>query len=56
VACAECWIDEPKLGPFVREKGERTTEWQFVWLKGDKRTDKSIEEFLKHPYEADPNE
>jgi putative acetyltransferase len=50
------WIDEPKRGQFVPKKGERTTEWQVAWLKGDKRTDKSIEEFLKHPYEAGPNE
>ena len=48
------WIDEPKRGQFIRERGVRTTEWQIAWLKGDKRTEKSIEEFLKHPYEAGP--
>ncbi len=50
------WIDEPKRGQFIPEKEERVTEWQVVWLKGGKRTAKSIEEFLKHPYEAGPNE
>jgi len=30
-------------------KGERITEWQVVWLKDDKRNNKSIEEFLRNP-------
>jgi hypothetical protein len=48
------WIDEPKHGQFIARKEERTTEWQIAWLKGNKRTERSIEEFLKHPYEAGP--
>ena len=48
------WISEPKRGQFVPEKGLRITEWQVEWLKNGKRTDKTIQEFLKHPYEADP--
>jgi hypothetical protein len=43
------WIDEPKKGQFIPVKGERTTEWQVKWLQDDKRTDKSIEEFLRNP-------
>ena len=48
------WIDEPERGHFVPEKGERITEWQVAWLKDTKRTDRSIDEFLKHPKEAGP--
>ena len=33
-------------------KSERITEWQVVWLKDDKRTNKSIEEFLRNPRPA----
>ena len=43
------WIDEPKQGQYVPQKGERMTEWQVAWLKTDKRTESSIAEFLKHP-------
>jgi hypothetical protein len=43
------WIDEPKQGEYIPRKGERLTEWQVEWLKTDKRTETSIEEFLKHP-------
>jgi len=43
------WIDEPEQGHYVQKKGERMTEWQVAWLKSDKRTENSIEEFLKHP-------
>lgn len=43
------WIDEPKEGQYVPKKGERITEWQVAWLKTNKRTKTSIEEFLKHP-------
>jgi hypothetical protein len=43
------WIDEPKKGEFVPMKGERIAEWQIVWLKDDKRNNKSIEEFLRNP-------
>jgi putative acetyltransferase len=46
------WIDEPKEGQYIPQKGERITEWQVVWLKNDKRNDKSIEEFLKNPRPA----
>lgn len=46
------WINEPKRGQFIPEKGERITEWQVRWLEGSKRNDKSIEEFLKHPVES----
>jgi hypothetical protein len=48
------WVDEPNHGQFIPKKGERITEWQVVWLKGSKRTATSIQEFLKHPIEADP--
>lgn len=43
------WINEPEPGHYVPEKGERITEWQVRWLKDDKRTAGSIEEFMKHP-------
>lgn len=46
------WIDEPKHGWFIPEKGERITEWQVKWLDGSKRNGNSIEEFLKHPIES----
>ncbi len=48
------WIDEPQKGHFLRKTGERITEWQVQWLNGSKRNEHSIDEFLKHPYEADP--
>jgi hypothetical protein len=48
------WIDEPRHGQFIPRKDERITEWQVKWLSGSKRTDKSIEEFLKSPKEAGP--
>jgi hypothetical protein len=48
------WIDEPKRGDFVPEKGERITEWQVPWLQNDKRGENSIAEFMKHPREAGP--
>ena len=50
------WIDEPKHGQFIPRKEERITEWQVKWLDGGKRNDESIEQFLKHPYEADSDE
>jgi hypothetical protein len=43
------WINEPKPGVYVPEKGERITEWQVPWLAGSKRVDESIEDFMKHP-------
>ena len=46
------WINEPKHGQFVPEKGVRIAEWQVAWLQGSKRTAASIQEFLKHPKEA----
>jgi hypothetical protein len=48
------WINEPEHGHFVPEKSERITEWQVKWLKGSKRTDESIREFMKSPREAGP--
>jgi hypothetical protein len=48
------WIDEPEHGHFIPVKSERVTEWQVRWLKGGKRTQASITEFMKHPYEAVP--
>ena len=48
------WIDEPKRGNFIPRKSERTTEWQVSWLKDNKRSNTSIEEFMKHPKEAGP--
>jgi putative acetyltransferase len=50
------WIDEPNRGQFIPKKGERITEWQVDWLKETKRTATSIQEFLKHPIEADPTD
>jgi hypothetical protein len=44
------WVDEPQKGQFIRESGERITEWQVQWLKDTKRNERSIDEFLKHPY------
>jgi putative acetyltransferase len=43
------WINEPTKGQFIPMKSERITEWRVVWLKDSKRTDKSIEEFLRNP-------
>lgn len=48
------WIDEPKRGEFLAKQGERVTEWQTAWLKDSKRSSTSVDDFLKHPYEADP--
>ena len=48
------WINEPEHGHFIPEKGERTAEWQVPWLLKSKRNPRSIQEFLKHPYEAGP--
>jgi hypothetical protein len=48
------WIDEPRRGQFIPRRDERITEWQVKWLPGNKRSDKSIEEFLKNPKEAGP--
>lgn len=48
------WVDEPERGHFVPEKGRRITEWQVQWLPGNKRTQSSIRDFLKHPKEAGP--
>ena len=50
------WIDEPERGRFIPEKGERFTEWQVLWLTDNKRTDRSIDGFLKHPKEAGPEQ
>ena len=47
------WIDEPKPGQYIPLKGTRITEWQVTWLKDNKRTERSIEEFLKHPKNAE---
>ncbi|ADW71594.1 hypothetical protein [Granulicella tundricola] len=48
------WIEEPNHGEFVPQKTERITEWQLDWLKTQKRTAKSIDQFMKHPFEAGP--
>jgi hypothetical protein len=48
------WIDEPEHGHFLPGKSERVTEWQVRWLKGGKRTQASITEFMKHLCEAVP--
>lgn len=48
------WISEPEHGHFIPEKGERITEWQVPWLLQGKRNPRSVQEFLKHPYEAGP--
>jgi len=48
------WISEPNRGHFIPEKGERITEWQIAWLKGNKRTNESIREFMQHPREEGP--
>jgi hypothetical protein len=48
------WIDEPQRGQFIRKTGQRLTEWQVAWLTGSKRTEHSIDDFLKHPREAGP--
>jgi hypothetical protein len=50
------WIDEPKPGHYVPEKGNRITEWQVKWLYGSKRTPVSISEFMKHPVPAEKSE
>jgi hypothetical protein len=50
------WIDEPKPGRYISEKGNRITEWQVKWLAGSKRTPESISEFLKHPRPASHSE
>jgi len=41
---------------FIPQKVERISEWHVAWLAGDKRTEKGIEGFPKHPQETDPNE
>ena len=46
------WVDEPEPGHFIPQKAERITEWKAEWLEGNKRSDPSIEDFLKHPREA----
>lgn len=43
------WIDEPEPGHYHAEKGDRITEWQVPWLKDDKRTSTSIQNFLRNP-------
>jgi putative acetyltransferase len=40
-------INEPSPGVFEVVEGERIAEWQVAWLAGTKRTDGSIERFLK---------
>jgi hypothetical protein len=50
------WIDGPKRGYSSPKKVERISEWHVAWLAGDKRTEKGIEGFPKHPQETDPNE
>lgn len=40
-------INEPKPGVYEVVEGERLTEWRVEWLKGNKRVDGSIEQFLE---------
>ena len=40
------WINEPKPGEFVHQKGQRSTEWQVEWLKDSKRRPDSIDRFI----------
>jgi hypothetical protein len=47
------WISEPEPGKFIPEKGERITEWRVKWLAGNHRTADSIQEFMKHPRQAE---
>lgn len=42
------WINEPEVGHYQAEKGNRITEWQVQWLDGSKRTPDSTREFLRH--------
>jgi hypothetical protein len=46
------WIDEPEPGRFVRQSGERITEWQVRSLAGSKREMDSIARFLANPQSA----
>jgi hypothetical protein len=41
------WINEPQPGKFEPRSDERITEWQVGWLSGSKRSETSIEQFLK---------
>jgi putative acetyltransferase len=50
------WINESKPHQYLAEKGNRVTEWQVKWLRGNKRNPDSIGEFLKHPRPADESE
>jgi hypothetical protein len=47
------WIAEPEPGKFIPEKEERITEWRVKWLAGNHRTADSIQEFMKHPRQAE---
>ena len=43
------WIDQPSRGVYIRNKGERITEWQAEWLARGVRTANDISDFLlKH--------
>jgi len=46
------WINEPETGKFEPRSDERITEWQVQWLSGNKRTEESIERFLKEKAQA----
>jgi hypothetical protein len=41
------WVNEPQPGKFEPRSDERITEWRVVWLSGTKRSEDSIERFLK---------
>jgi hypothetical protein len=41
------WVNEPEPGKFEPRSDERITEWQVIWLSGTKRTNDSIERFLR---------
>ena len=41
------WVDEPQPGKFEPRSDVRITEWQVSWLSGSKRSEDTIERFLK---------
>jgi hypothetical protein len=47
------WIGESEPGKFLPESGERITEWRVKWLAGNHRNADSIQEFMKHPRQAE---
>ncbi|MDR6840592.1 hypothetical protein [Pseudoxanthomonas sacheonensis] len=41
------WIDEPKQGTYIHERGERIAEWRAEWLSRGSRTPGAIEAFIR---------